>query len=159
MRPEIAIQILDKCAWMTLGCKSYFYSKLFAWQNENSSNSAISTLHATISSNSVISSDTPIVSSIEILSQAAASEIAPAKKSPSFLLANVLKCSGHAGQYILNFYDTHKKFSDQTRKDMTDIIVRYAHDNNISFTPPNTLSIIKQIIKTFPTETEVIICL
>lgn len=138
MRPEIAIRIFDKCSWMTLGCMSYFYSQLLAWQKENACSPTILPLDVSPSPPSVDLSE-------NLLSQ----------KSPPFILANVLKCSGHAGQYILQYYDTNKKLTDQIRKDMTDIIVRYALDNNINIMPTNALSIIKQIIKTFPTETEV----
>lgn len=152
MQPEVALKLFDKCTWLSLGSISYFYSQLLAWQKETAANSTVSPLIAPSSSAISDSSDvSSILPGNEINIQAVV-----ASAQPSFMLANVLNCTGHAGQYILQFYDTHKKLTEQVRRDMTDIIVRYAHDNNISFSPTSTLSIIKQIIKTFPTETEVI---
>lgn len=142
----MAIKILDGCNGITVGFKSLFYSSLLAWQKSLATNTQVVQLDK--------KTTPPSNSSNEGESQESA-ETLKSKKESAFLLANVLKNAGHAGKYITNFYDKHKKFDDQTRKDMTDIIVRYAFDNNIKSSPASSLSIIKQIIKTFPTETEV----
>lgn len=146
MQPEMAIKIFDGCPDMTMGFKSLFYSTLLAWQKSLAINTQVVQLDKRTTS--------PSNSSIEAEKQESG-ETPKSKKQSAFLLPNVLKNAGHAGKYIVNFYDKHQKFDEQTRKDMTDIIVRYAFDNGIDTSPASSLSMIKQIIKAFPTETEV----
>lgn len=105
-----------------------------SWMMTLGCNPTISPFHVSPSSTSIDLSE-------NLLSQ----------KSPPFILANVFKCSGHAGQYNLQY--TNKKFTDHNRKNTTDIIVRYALDNNINifilfyiFLPTIALSIINRNI-------------
>lgn len=147
----MALKMLDEGSSMTIGSKSLFYSELLKWQKtllgcptadfESDAQSSISGRATSIAVDVQVHSSQESVESL--------------KKESEFILANVLQTAGHAGQYILKFYDSHTKLTEQVRKDMTDIIVRYAFDNNIHLSPAITLSIIKQIIRTFPTETDV----
>lgn len=152
MTPETAFKLFDDCVGMTLGCRSFFLSKLLSWQKSfGIENSSIVPRGQT--NGGPLSTSSPI-SSTETQSQESA-VTQKSKKESALIFANVLKNAGQAGKHILQYYDKHKKLNDQIRKDMTDIIVRFAFDNNFNFSPANTISIIKQIIQTFPSESEV----
>lgn len=55
----------------------------------------------------------------------------------------------------MQFYEKHNFLDECLRKDLSSLIVTHVFDNRLQFAPSDAVAAIKQIIRTFPTETEV----
>lgn len=75
------------------------------------------------------------------------------KSAITSVLTNVL--ATHTGQRICKYYAKHNCLDESVRKDMTDAIVKEVFENNIQYTAKSVMTIIKNIVDVFPTESQV----